>query len=901
MDLFEYARQAGEQAGEPAGEDPAAMSLEGYRELCERIRHLNELYYARAQPEVSDAEYDALYRKLELVEDAHPEWVTPESPTQRVGNDLTEGFAKVRHPEPMQSIDDIFEHKPEAGETDVELVAFYRGLCEAMHEEAPAVVVEPKIDGCAVTLMYRRGRLRYAATRGDGMTGDDITANVRTIAAIPTRLPEGAPELLEVRGEIFMRAEDFDRLNRARDEEGLPAFANPRNATAGTIKLLDAQEVARRPLSFLAHGLGQYQGERLHTSTDFEALLHRMGIPCNEPMLRVRGTEPLREAVRRISVLRRELGFATDGAVIKLDDFAAREALGSTARAPRWAAAFKFLPEQKPTRLRAITVQVGRTGVLTPVAELDPVPLSGTIVSRATLHNQDEIERKDIRIGDTLLMEKSGEIIPAVVKVLTQYRPEGSRPYSLYEAVGGVCPSCGAPIAQEEGQVAWRCTNFACPAQAVMRTAYFCRRENLDVEALGETVAEALVRRGLIHSPLDLFDLTLEQLADLNLGTDEEARRFGEKNARRVLAGLERARSLPLSRWLSALGIPGVGTVTAKLISACHHSLADVAHSPLLALLLRLQRRIAELQQINPRSARNLPHSAAARKAASAEQRARMEEENRARREGLTQRARELEEDIVREAADLPAAQGFRVSKGSEKGFSLTLENPIGHVATLFTYRYFSSAAGEAVLARLARHGLNPVSDNETSGAETGPLAGKSVAITGTLSRPRAVFAHLIEKAGGKVASSVTRKTDYLLAGEGGGSKREKAAGLGVALLSEEDFLRLIGDAPEGEGTENQDTEKKGAEGEGAEGQGDADKGVAAAAAPSEASGEGAPAADSSRGASDSAAPARPNALRETAATPQPAASPNSRDTGGDIDTPDLFGAVSSDQKGGPA
>ncbi len=554
MDLFEFA----------ASQQPPQSPQERYAELCAIVRHNNELYYAQAQPEISDAEYDKLYREIEELEREHPEFITPDSPTQRVGNDLSEGFRKVTHPAPMQSIDDIFEHKPGQGETDAELVEFYTRLAGSLGIASPRVTIEPKIDGCAVTLLYRSGRLAYAATRGDGRTGDDITANVRTIKSVPFTLPAGAPELLEVRGEIYMPSADFEKLNAERDADGLPAFANPRNATAGTIKLLDAEEVARRPLRFLAHGIGVYEGEPLRTTADFTALLDHMGIPRNQPVIYADSLEATRAAVQQVNELRRELGYGTDGAVIKLDDFQLRDSLGSTARAPRWAAAFKYLPEQKETVLRSISIQVGRTGVLTPVAELEPVQLSGTTVSRATLHNQDEIARKDIRIGDTVLMEKSGEIIPAVVHVITAKRPAGAVPYSLYEAVGGVCPSCGAPIAQEEGQVAWRCTNFTCPAQAAMRTTYFCRREALDIENLGGTVAEALVNRGMISTPLDLFTLTVEQLGALNLGTDDEPRRFGEKNAAKALAALQNARTLPLERWLTAFGINSIGETTAQ-------------------------------------------------------------------------------------------------------------------------------------------------------------------------------------------------------------------------------------------------------------------------------------------------------------------------------------------------
>ena len=580
MDLFEFA----------ASQQPPQSPQERYAELCAIVRHNNELYYAQAQPEISDAEYDKLYREIEELEREHPEFITPDSPTQRVGNDLSEGFRKVTHPAPMQSIDDIFEHKPGQGETDAELVEFYTRLAGSLGIASPRVTIEPKIDGCAVTLLYRSGRLAYAATRGDGRTGDDITANVRTIKSVPFTLPAGAPELLEVRGEIYMPSADFEKLNAERDADGLPAFANPRNATAGTIKLLDAEEVAHRPLRFLAHGIGVYEGEPLHTTADFTALLDHMGIPRNQPVIYADSLEATRAAVQQVNELRRELGYGTDGAVIKLDDFQLRDSLGSTARAPRWAAAFKYLPEQKETLLRSISIQVGRTGVLTPVAELEPVQLSGTTVSRATLHNQDEIARKDIRIGDTVLMEKSGEIIPAVVHVITAKRPAGAVPYSLYEAVGGVCPSCGAPIAQEEGQVAWRCTNFTCPAQAAMRTTYFCRREALDIENLGGTVAEALVNRGMISTPLDLFTLTVEQLGALNLGTDDEPRRFGEKNAAKALAALQNARTLPLERWLTAFGIPAIGNTTSRAFSTWFKNLRDMVSSPLPANLIHIHR-----------------------------------------------------------------------------------------------------------------------------------------------------------------------------------------------------------------------------------------------------------------------------------------------------------------------
>ncbi len=762
MDLFEFAA-----AQQQAQQTPQ----ERYAELCNIVRHNNELYYAQAQPEISDAEYDKLYREIEELEREYPEFITPESPTQRVGNDLSEGFRKVTHPSPMQSIDDIFEHKPGEGETDAELVEFYQRLCNSLGQNASRVTVEPKIDGCAVTLLYRQGKLAYAATRGDGRTGDDITANVRTIKSVPFTLPAGAPELLEVRGEIYMPSADFDQLNAERDADGLPAFANPRNATAGTIKLLDAAEVARRPLRFLAHGLGVYEGPALATTRDFTDLLDRMGIPRNQPVIYADSLEETRAAVQQVNELRRNLGYGTDGAVIKLDDIALRESLGSTARAPRWAAAFKYLPEQKETVLRGISIQVGRTGVLTPVAELEPVQLSGTTVSRATLHNQDEIERKDIRIGDTVLMEKSGEIIPAVVHVVMSKRPAEAVPYSLYDAVGGVCPSCGAPIAQEEGQVAWRCTNFTCPAQAAMRTTYFCRREALDIENLGGTVAEALVNRGMISTPLDLFSLTVEQLGALNLGTDEEPRRFGEKNAAKALAALDAARNLPLERWLTAFGIPTIGTVTARTTAKYHRNLTELATGQFLNLLVQLEEGVEQFNALNPKARAN--------KGADKEQ--------------LQAQQEELKAQLTATAADF-ITRGY-VQLEADGANKLKFTNPLGSVSTRKLLAYFGSAAGHAVLKTLGELGINPASagftENLNNQAE-GPLSGKTFVLTGALSRPRPEFEKMIAAAGGKATGSVTKNTTYLVAGEGGGSKRDKAAKLGIPVIGEEELITLL-------------------------------------------------------------------------------------------------------------
>ncbi len=950
--------------------DPATR----IRELREIIRHHDELYYNRATPEISDAEYDKLFRELEQLEAEHPQFADPNSPTQRVGGKPIEGFQQITHAVPMRSIDDVFELSAEgmekAGATrpEQELIDFYQRLRKNLGREDIAVTVEPKIDGVAVALLYRDGKLAYAATRGDGSTGDDITHNVRTIRSVPLELkvaedapmfqsasgidlesvlpflatreqsasisgpaasagpeeslyqrlatdlagssgkdvcerirqeaqsilewgnetgrilapdelfeivkswrelggqsehtvfhieelarvikftippslgaqgslaylknigacnrlfgddirfhgilntekgpsflisqpyvdgtepdaPEVAawfvnngfistghnrwkhpetgteiadahvgnliksddgelipidlqvlhegeasssisnpqspiPNLLEVRGEIFMPNEAFAAMNAERDEAGLPTFANPRNATAGTLKQLDPKVVAKRPLAFLAHGLGAYEGPPLETEHDFHILLQTLGIPHNEPILTARNLDELLDSVARINTHRHTLDYGTDGAVIKVLDRAEREQLGFTSRAPRWAAAYKFLPEQKETTLEKISIQVGRTGVLTPVAELTPVLISGSTVSRATLHNQDEIDRKQIHIGARVLVEKAGEIIPAIVKVT---RPVGGAvTFSIFDHVGGKCPSCSGPISQEEGFVAWRCTNFQCPAQAVTRISHFSSRKALDLEGLGETVAEALVRHGHCTTPLDLFDLTEPVLANLNLGTDESPRRFGEKNAAKVLAALEAARRKPLHRWLFAMGIRQLGESAAKELSRLHLHLSEIPDSPILAELLADKRPDAKKKN-----------------------------------ENLTK-------------------------------FNIT--GDVGPAVAESIHAFFQSAAGQSVLTRFNQLGIDPASDNHLPIAAEAdltalPLTGKTFVITGTLSMDRDEMKALIESKGGKVSGSVSAKTHFVLAGEGGGSKRDKAEKLGVPIIDEAELQAML-------------------------------------------------------------------------------------------------------------
>ncbi len=693
------------------------------QELRGRIRHHDELYYNQATSEISDAEYDKLFRELVELEKNHPELDDPNSPTKRVGGKPIDGFKQVRHAVPMLSIDDVFELK-DVPEPAAELIAFYQRLRKNLGRKSIIVTVEPKIDGVAVSLLYLDGRLSRAATRGDGTIGDDVTHNVRTIRCIPLELHSESeiPALLEVRGEIFMPNEAFAAMNAERDEDGLPTFANPRNATAGTLKQLDPKIVAKRPLAFLAHGLGAYDGETLETEHDFHALLDGLGIPRNRPVITARDLDEVLAAVAHINQHRHDLDYGTDGAVIKVLDRAEREKLGATSRAPRWAAAFKFLPEQQETLLKEITIQVGRTGVLTPVAELAPVLISGSTVSRATLHNQDEIDRKQIHIGATVLIEKAGEIIPAIVKV-TKAVP-GAPVFSIFDQVGGKCPSCGGPISREEGFVAWRCTNFQCSAQAVTRIAHFASRKALDIEGLGETVAEALVRHGHCKTPLDLFDLNESTLANLNLGSEESPRRFGEKNAVKVLAALEEAKSKPLHRWLFAMGIRQLGEAAAKELARLHRTLSEIAGSPILAELLNDTRADAK--------------------------------------------------------------------KKSELLSRYAITGDVGPAVAEKVTAFFNSEAGKQVLSRLAALGINPQSTIHNPQSPQGPLAGKSFVITGTLSLERDAMKEFIESNGGKVSGSVSAKTHYVLAGEGGGSKRDKAVKLGVPIIDEAGLQAML-------------------------------------------------------------------------------------------------------------
>lgn len=708
------------------------------KELRAELERHNKLYYQDATPEISDTDYDQLYRELEDLEKAHPEFFDANSPTQRVGGAPLDSFETRPHLLPMLSIDDVFEES--------EVVDFFNRLVKTLTTNTIPLTVEPKIDGVACSMVYRNGTLDYALTRGDGASGDDITTNVRTIRSIPLILSgPNVPELLEVRGEVFMPSHGFAKLNKQREEQGLQNFANPRNATAGTLKLLDPKEVAKRPLEFLAHGLGVHEGAGLESEKDYHTLLDQFGILRNAPIWEVNSLEGVLGAIRELDEIRHGLNYGTDGAVIKVVDFAQRATMGFTSRAPRWAAAFKYPPEQKETRLKAITIQVGRTGVLTPVAELEPVFVSGTTVSRATLHNQEEIERKDVRIGDTVVIEKAGEIIPSVVKVVTTKRQPSASPYDLPSVLNHQCPSCHGPIEQEEGFVAWRCTNFVCPAQAVTRIKHFSARKALDLDGLGESVAIKLIESNLASSPLDLFTLTKEQLANLMLDPAKSSkgdaiskeRRFGEKRAATLLESIQKAATkMPLHRWIFAMGISHIGESSAKELARLHQKLSDLPSSPIVSDLAGLP-DFEELQK-SKRKKENHPHL---------------------------------------------------------KNFQI--DDSLGPVAAQSLKSFFDSEAGTTVMARFSALNIDPKSENfapipPSEASDDLPFVGKTFVITGTLSQSRSHFKKLIEDKGGKVSGSVSVKTDFLLAGEAAGSKRIKAESLNVTILDENELTQMI-------------------------------------------------------------------------------------------------------------
>ena len=531
--------------------------------LVAEINRHDRLYYVEAKPVIGDRDYDLLYEELVRLERDYPQFRDPDSPTQRVSGAPTSAFAQVRHDPPMQSLDKTHA-KGELAEFD----AFVRKSVSDF-----TYLVEPKVDGVSMSLRYEGRRLVRAATRGNGIVGDDVTANVRTIRAVPLTLPKSAPELLEVRGEVYMTREGFAELNAREEAEGREAFANPRNACAGSLKQLDPKVTASRPLDIVVYNAGGVGCDGFKRHSDMVAAFREWGFPV-APWSRACATiEEVYAAIDELESLRHTFRFEIDGAVVKIDERELYDVLGATAHGPRWARAYKYAPERAETVVESITVQVGRTGILTPVAELRPTDLAGSTISRATLHNADQIARQDIRVGDHVWLVKAGDVIPAVESVIVEKRTGKERVFEMPTS----CPVCGGEVRRAEGEVAVRCVNPACPAQLARRVEHFASRNALDLRALGETVVDALVAQKMISDPLDLFSVRVVDLYALDIS----GHRFG-KNAQTVMDALAAARELPLHRWLYAVGIPNVGATVSKDIAAEHAKFSDLADSEVL-------------------------------------------------------------------------------------------------------------------------------------------------------------------------------------------------------------------------------------------------------------------------------------------------------------------------------
>lgn len=724
-------------------------------DLRAQVARHDELYYRNAKPEITDFEYDVLKSELAALEGKFPQFASADSPTQRVGDDRVQGFKEVAHRQKMLSLDNTYN--------ETELRAFHTRLAKLIETDDIRYTVEPKIDGLAVSLTFEDGKLVRAVTRGKGDRGDDITANVLTIATLPRELARNGgavPRVVEIRGEIYLAQAEFERINAERAAAGEELYANPRNTAAGTIKQLDPAEVARRKLSIVLYSLGYCEPEVVRSQTELHERLGAWGLPVVERIWRVRGIDEAWAAIGELDGLRRSFAYGTDGAVVKLDDFAQQRDAGATDKAPRWAIAYKYKPDTARTRLKSITIQVGKTGILSPVAELEPVFLSLSTIARATLHNEDEIRRKDIRVGDLVEIERAGEVIPAVLRSFPEERIGGAKEFDLFEAVGGKCPVCGGKIAKVEVDTesgvgaAWKCQNYDCRAQRAGRLGFFCSRRALAIDGVGEIVAAKLVELELVRDPPDLYDVPLETFATLNLGTAEEPRIFGEKNATKIVAARDAARALPLEKWLYALSVPDVGETTARELGRRHRNFGELVDSKLLHAVLRRARLEDEKERESPNSKKNPPKDEAER------------ERRKARRA-----------EIDAELATLSA------------GVLAGVPSEIGPAVAASTLEFFASVPGRRLLARLHQLGIDPQGTVMTAGAFTG----KTFVLTGTLpTLKREEAEQKILAAGGKVSGSVSKKTSFVLAGAEAGSKLDKARELGVRVIDEAEFLQLL-------------------------------------------------------------------------------------------------------------
>ncbi len=667
--------------------EPAAR-IEQLRAL---LREASHRYYVLDAPTLSDAEYDRAFRELEGLEGANPGLLTKDSPTQRVGAQPSEKFARVPHTRQMMSLANIFG--------DEDLVEFDARIHKLLGEEKVTYVFEPKLDGLAVTLIYERGRLARGATRGDGLIGEDVTANLRTIKAVPLELQGKPPPVFEARGEVFIGKKDFVRFNAEREAAGEPAFVNPRNSAAGSLRQLDPRETAKRPLSIFFYDVGETGGLEFKSHLEKLEALKAFGLRINPENKTCSSLDEVRTAYSALLERRHQLIYEIDGSVVKVDSEDQRRRLGAVSRTPRWATAYKFPAEEEATTVEDIQVQVGRTGALTPVAFLKPVHVGGVTVSRATLHNEDEVRRKDVRKGDRVFLRRAGDVIPEIVRVITESRPpEGLPEFSMPTA----CPVCGGPVAREEDGAILRCTNLSCPAQLIGRLRHLASRSALDVAGLGEETCARLVATGLVKAPADLanvYSLTRDQWLGLE--------RMGEKSVDNLLAALQASKKTSLRRFVYGLGIPQVGEATAR------------------ALALRFP------------------------------------------------------------SVELLVGASFD---------DLQAVRDVGPAVALQVSEFLSKAENRDAIARFLTAGVAP--EPEPVASASGPFTGKTVVLTGAMTGyTREEAKAEVERRGGRVSGSISRKTDLLVAGEDAGSKLKKAAELGVKVVDEAGFRALLEDA----------------------------------------------------------------------------------------------------------
>ncbi len=657
--------------------------------LRREIEEHNRRYYLLDDPTISDAEYDRLLRELEELEQRHPEYARSDSPTQRPGAPPLEAFEPAPHLEPMLSLANVLNRE--------ELEEFVSRVERALEDASPIYVCEPKLDGVALNLLYQDGRLLRAATRGDGTIGENVTQNVRTIRGVPEKLDDGGatvPERIELRGEVVISRQAFAKLNTEREENGEATFANPRNAAAGSLRQLDPAVTASRPLEFYVHSHGRIEPAGFESHSQFLANAGRWGCRVYPLVRRASGIDQIEAYYEEVAARRDRLDVDIDGVVVKVDSRAQQHRLGELSRSPRWAVAYKFKPRQEITRVRDIVASVGRLGTITPVAELEPVSVGGVTVSNASLHNMDEIRRKDVRVGDWVVVERAGDVIPQVVSVLADKRDGSERRFRMVRK----CPSCRSKVARLEGEVAYRCSGRSCPAQLKEAIQHYAGKAAMDIDGLGEKLITNLVESGLVKNFADLYRLDAGRLATLE--------RMGPKSAANLLAAIGASRTRSLDRFLYALGIRHVGEFAARVLSRAFGNVERLAHAD--------EEELLAIDGIGPEMA--------------------------------------------------------------------------GSIRT-----FFDNPDNRHMIAELAEVGVRPLAPARE---ENQRLAGKTIVLTGTLSLPRNRVKDLIQRAGGTVSSSVSRRTDFVVAGADPGSKLRKAEEIGVRTIGEDELWELLGTTP---------------------------------------------------------------------------------------------------------